>query len=298
MLPILVMGGFITAQEPAVPPAPATPSALVSLQTTVGGTAQPAPVTNGSLRQDILNGCSQQEENSRTTTIVGTPYPVKASSEGPFSGAITLNQDSFFGFYPILSGSYSITDRIAFTFYGLFWTNPGFSPTGTGTGLWTEFGFGVNFSLFDGAVSVNPAIGYLNGSLLSGSSRATVFDGIVAQISFSHAGKYTEGQLYGAYYIATSAPSNNNFVHWWVTGGVRPFADRTDWTQIFSTGFHFEQLYQTKAKVGDTSNIYTWLGPYVQITFPNSIFLRITTGWDLQDRVSSSFYKATMGFAF
>jgi hypothetical protein len=235
----------------------------------------------------------------KTSTIVGTPYPLSAASEGAFSGSVTLNQDSFFGFYPILNGSYSVNDRFSLTFYGLFWTNPGFSPNGTGgTGLWTEVAVGVSFTLLEGALSVNPAVGFLNGALLSGAGRAIPFEGVVSQISFSHAGKYTEGQLFAAYYIATAAPSNNDFFHWWLTAGVRPFADSNNWMQIISTGVHFEQLYQTESAAGGTGNLYTWLGPYMQFTLPNNTFLRVSTGWDLKNRVSGNFYKATFGYAF
>jgi hypothetical protein len=238
-------------------------------------------------------------EPAMTSTIVGTPFPYTLGGDQRFSGSVILNQDSFFGFYPILNLGYSITDKVALTFYGTFWTNPAFTPSGTGgTGLWTEVGGGFSVSLFDGALSINPQIGVLNGALLSGSKRSDAFEGLVTQISFSHASKYTEGQLYGAYYIATEAPSTNNFVHWWITGGMRPFADSPEFPQILSFGVHFEQLYRTKYRGGETGNIYTWLGPYVQVTLPNRIFFRVTGGWDLQDNVSGTFYKVSMGYVF
>jgi len=79
---------------------------------------------------------------------------------------------------------------------------------------------------------------------------------------------------------------------------MQPFADSEDWTQIVSVGVHFEQLFRTKFRGGDTGNIYTWLGPYVQFALPNNVFLRVSGGWDLQDDVSGTFYKVTMGYAF
>ncbi len=297
-LMVLVLG-----QAPAQPERVQPPVTMLVGQTP---TASPSPSPGlqpmddpiAGMRQDGLSGTCL--EPRRTDTIVGTPYPLKATGgEEAFSGSVTLNQDVFFGFYPILNGSYAINDRFALTFYGLFWTNPALTPSGTGgSGLWTELGVGVSFALFDKLVTVNPAIGYLNGTLLSGASRPRPFDGIVSQVSFSHAGTYTEGQLYFAYYAATSAPSNNDFLHWWTTAGLRPFANRDNVTQILSFGVHFEQLYQTKARISSTSNIYTWLGPYVQVTLPNNVFLRVNAGWDLQDNISGSFYKASMGFVF
>ncbi|MCS7045574.1 MAG: hypothetical protein NZO58_04380 [Gemmataceae bacterium] len=300
MVPTAMMCALLMGQVPELPKAAEGPS---SVRTPATGPAVLSPTTTTGVQPQPelwLDQVAKQEP--RTTTIVGTPYPFMAPSDEPaqkFSGSVTLNQDSFFGFYPILNGSYAITDKCALTFYGLFWTNPGFTPSGTtGTGLWTEVAAGISFPILDGAVSVNPAVGFLNGALLSSADRANAFEGIVSQISFSHAAKYTEGQLFMAYYAATSAPSNNNFLHWWVTAGLRPWADNTDWTQIVSAGVHFEQLYRTKAEIGEARNIYSWLGPYLQVTLPNNAFLRVNAGWDLQDLVSGTFYKATIGYAF
>ncbi len=300
MIQSLLLTALVVGQVSTLPTAMETPANARTQA--VGSPITQPEISLCSPGQQQSFGERAQREQPRTTTIVGTPYPLKASSEepsDPFSGSITLNQDSFFGFYPILNGSYQINDQFALTFYGLFWTNPGFTPSGTGgQGLWTEVALGTSFTILDEALTVNPALGFLSGALLSGADRSHPFEGLVAQISFSHADKYTEGQLFTAYYFATSAPSNNNFLHWWITGGVRPFADSTNWTQIISVGAHFEQLYQTKAKVGDTSNIYTWIGPYVQFTLPNDVFIRVNAGWDAQDSVSSNFYKMTLGYAF
>lgn len=299
MFQTLMMGAMVMGQAPAMPTPMAQPANMYT-QAASPLMAQPVASPYAQVQGDLFIERAPQEQ-PRTTTIVGTPYPVIAPSDdaAPFSGSVTLNQDSFFGFYPILNGSYALNDRFALTFYGLFWTNSGFTPTGTGgTGLWTEFALGISFSILDGAITVNPAVGFLNGALLSGADRSVPFEGVVSQVSFSHAAKYTEGQLFAAYYTATSAPSNNDFFHWWLTAGVRPFADNCNWTQIVSVGAHFEQLYQTKARAGDTSNIYTWLGPYVQFTLPNNVFLRVNSGWDLQDNVSGNFYKATIGYMF
>ena len=294
MLSVFVLGQATGTPNPMVPP--------INLPVPTDSVrAQPALSPYGTTDQAVFVDQNAKEE-PKTSTIVGTPYPLKAASEGEsskFSGSVTLSQDSFFGFYPILNGSYAINDRFALTFYGLFWTNPGFTPSGTGgTGLWTEFAAGISFTVLDGAFTINPAFGFLSGALLSGADRSIAFEGVVSQISLSHAGKYTEGQIFGAYYVATSAPSNNNFFHWWATAGIRPFADNNNWTQIISLGAHFEQLHQTKAELGETTNIYTWIGPYIQLTLPNDVFIRVNAGWDLQDKVSGNFYKTTLGYVF
>lgn len=300
MLQSLVLSAVLMGQTPATP----TPMEALTNgrpQMMVQGALPPTVVDSSvPIKQELFLD-RQPQDQPRTQTIVGTPYPLKAASEddGAFSGSVTLNQDTFFGFYPILNGSYALNDKFALTFYGLFWTNPAFTPSGTGgTGLWTEIAGGISFKVLDDAITVNPALGFLSGKLLSGADRAMTFEGIVSQVSISHASKYLEAQAFGAYYVATAAPSNNNFFHYWLTGGVRPFADCTDWKQIVSVGAHFEQLYQTKSPAGNSTNIYTWLGPYVQLTLPNNVFLRVNAGWDLQDTVSGNFYKVTMGYVF
>lgn len=227
-----------------------------------------------------------------------TPPPEEKPKD-PFSANLTLNQDSFFGFYPIFSGSYNIDDQWAFTFYGQFWTTPSFSTDGQGgLGLWTEAGVGVSLKVWDGLFVVNPQLAFLSGSLLSGANESRTFEGVVPTLTINHNAKFTQGQAYFGYYLATSAPSNNDFVHWWIYGGVTPFADSNDWLQIFTVGAHVEQLFQTKNKNGPTSNIYTWVGPYIQFSLPNNAYFRFAGGWDTQDRVSGTFYKATMGFSF
>jgi hypothetical protein len=300
MFQSLMLSAFVMGQAPVMPSATEA-SPTMRIQTSDPLMSQPVVSPYSTMPSGLFQESASQDR-PRTTTIAGTPYPLIAAGDepaSPFSGSVTLNQDSFFGFYPILNGAYQLNDRFYLTFYGLFWTNPGFTPSGTGgTGLWTEIAAGIGFNILDDLLYVNPAVGFLNGRLLSGADRSVAFEGIVTQISFSHAAKYTEGQLFWAYYTATSAPTVNNFLHWWITGGVRPFADSDNWSQIISVGAHFEQLYQTKNKLGDTSNLYTWIGPYVQFTLPNNVFMRVNVGWDTQDTVSGNFYKATIGYVF
>lgn len=117
-------------------------------------------------------------------------------------------------------------------------------------------------------------------------------------MTINYSTTYLEGQLYAGYYLATAAPRNNDFLHWWVNGGVKPWAEAHHAASLLSIGFHFEQLYQTRNRLGDTGNLYTWLGPYLQFKWTNGIYLRFNAGWDLQNNLSNNFYKATMGFSF
>jgi hypothetical protein len=226
--------------------------------------------------------------------------PIQAQQpKNPFSATVRLAQDSFFGFYPILNGYYNITDNLQFSFYGQLWTTPSFSVNGRGgSGLWTEVGIGFNYSMFDGGLTINPQIGVLNGVLLSGSSEPQAFEGIVPTVTINQNGTFTEGEFYFGYYLATAAPRNNDFVHWWINGGVKPFAESESWLKIVSVGAHFEQLWQTRNKNGATGNLYTWLGPYVQFKLPSNVSLRFSSGWDLERVQSDSFYKLQLSYAF
>jgi len=75
----------------------------------------------------------------------------------------------FFGLYPVGAGNYPLSDKLSFTYYGIMWTS--LSNGAGGFGSWSEFGTGINFSVADAKLGINPQIGVLSGSLLSKSSR-------------------------------------------------------------------------------------------------------------------------------
>ena len=74
----------------------------------------------------------------------GSASAQSAPAEDRTSYTISMNQDTFFGFYPMFTSAYKVNDKVDWTTYGIFWTTPSFG-TGGGSGLWTEFGTGVNF---------------------------------------------------------------------------------------------------------------------------------------------------------
>lgn len=223
------------------------------------------------------------------------------------SYTVSLNQDSFFGFYPTINGSYSLNKKVDWTFYGIFWTTPSFG-TGGGGGLWTEFGTGVNVSTFNGVLKLNPQIGVLNGKLLSNGSFPMFLEGVVPSITANLASSKLEGQYYLGYYAAlrkgqvlttdrarlVDAPVQNNFLHWWVNAGYKI-------SSTVSFGAHYEHL-RSNPSAGESSNVYKWAGPYVQASLPNGVALRLTGGWDVLDRPAtdgtSSFYKMSASFSF
>lgn len=235
--------------------------------------------------------------------LAGAPFASgqTGSSEPRASYRISLNQDVFFGFYPTFAANYKANDRLDWTAYGIIWTTPSFG-TGGGSGLWTEFGSGVNIKTFDGKWTFTPQLGFLNGKLLSNGSFPMALEGIVPNITSNVSTKRAEGEFYLGRYTAlrrgktsdgagglVSVPIQNNFLHYWINGGVRI-------SPLISAGLHYEQLDSSPDGTGapPASGVYKWLGPYVQANFGN-FSVRFTAGPDVKNRPrgdgNQSFYK-------
>lgn len=222
--------------------------------------------------------------------------------------SVSLNQDNFFGFYPSINGSLSVNDKIDWTFYGIFWTTPSFG-TGGGGGLWTEFGTGVNISTLQGKLKLNPQIGVLNGKLLSNGAFPMLLEGVVPSLTANLGTNKWEGQYYIGYYTATrkgqilttdrsprlvDAPVQNNFLHWWVNAGYK-------FSSSFSAGIHYEHLRSNPSE-GASTNVYKWVGPYLQASLPSGLTLRFSGGGNVLDRPANdgnnTFYKMSASFNF
>ena len=256
----------------ALPQAPVSPRPVMH--------QNPAPIqdaVNGPVVQNVL----KEEEKSN-----------------PLSSRLELNQDSFFGFQPTLYAFYEINPVLDFSFYSILWTTPDFSAFGGGQGLWTEVGLGVRLKFLDNTWSVNPQIGILNGSLLSGATRHLPLEGYVPNIRVNHSDTFSEGEFYMGYYVAARDPRQNDFLHWWINAGVKPFGDRDDWLSIFAVGVHFEHLRLTRSRGGNPTDVYMWVGPYFQAAVSNRLSLRFSAGWDLDGDIAPGFYKSNIVFTF
>ena len=219
------------------------------------------------------------------------------------SFTVTLNQDSFFGFYPAFNGLIPIGDNVDFSFYGIIWTTDAFG-TGLGSDLWTEFGAGV--AIYSGNLVIKPQIGLTNGALLSGGARdpngvpagtgGNFADGIVPSLTMNYSDDTFEAEFYGGYYAALRNRNDDaalDFLHTWVNAGYK-------FTDNFSAGAHYELLSNTRNTFpgGSTAVAYQWLGPYVQFSTDNGFFARFTAGADIEDGNDGDFYKLTAGFSF
>jgi len=233
------------------------------------------------------------------TLVCGNAVMAEAEKEeDKLSVAVSLNHDAFFGFNPFVGVTYATDSNYDLTFYGIQWG----AGTGRDWGNWTEAGFGFGFEALDGALYVNPQLGFTFGSLLSSNAAedGVVGDGIVPNLTVNLDHEGWEGQLYAGWYKdlrdnARAGGTTAEFVHYWINGG-RQFG------QYFSAGLHFEEL-----RLSGGSNIsgaipgYRWLGPYVQVAKDNA-GMRFSFGADLTEDATSfsdnDFYKLQVFFNF
>jgi hypothetical protein len=226
-----------------------------------------------------------------------------AAEEENFYGSVSLNQDTFFGFYPVLAAGYEVADDIDFTFYSILWTTPSFSAGAlsaeegsapNGGGLWTEVGVGANFRFMDDQISLNPQLGLLNGGLLSQRGRPLMGEGIVPNLTANYDGDYVEAEIYFGYYLALRSPRTADFIHYWANAGAKPFGADS----LLSVGIHWEHLRLARLAEGDAADIYKWIGPYVSFNLPRGVSLQFAGGLDIEDSGMTDFYKASIGMDF
>ena len=245
-----------------------------------------------------------------TFIAIAGASPALAQEAGPSNRdptfTVTMNQDTFFGFYPAFNGLVPVNDVMDFSFYGIFWTKPAFGlgQGNSGDDLWTEFGVGLNFNLMEGKLKVKPQLGFTNGSLLSGGARNTdgdtvgarFLDGVVPSLTMNYSDDSFEAEWYSGYYAALrqrNGDAAQDFLHLWVNAGFK-------FSSLVSAGAHYELLSNTRNTYagGQTARVYQWLGPYVQFTLPQGMFARFTGGSDIESGNAGDFYKLSIGMTF
>ncbi len=218
---------------------------------------------------------------------------------------ISLNMDAFFGLNPFLGASYNIDDGEGKSFstditaYGIQWG----AGTGSDWGQWTEAGAGFNFGFYDGALNINPQLGFTFGSLLSSGAAddGIVGDGIVPNITINLDTSRWEGQGYAGFYLPlrneaneAGGQSTNRYIHWWLNLGYKV-------NPIVSVGAHVEELFlDGGSEINDRVDGYFWVGPYVQVS-KGTAGMRLSFGADLDDGNSFSmndFYKLQFFYSF
>lgn len=308
---LTVAGAFpalASEQAPALAAATAVPpftidetsGEIAGVITAAAVEAAPITITSGIISPITNVSPSQISVDSAAVAaaVQASSMPEKRSE----SFTVVLNQDSFFGFYPTFNGLIPISDTVDLSFYGILWTTSDFSTNGGGGDLWTEFGIGANFHTMDGALTIKPQIGILNGALLSGGAAGgaggNVFDGVVPNLTMNYSDDAFEAEFYGGYYAAARNRNTSglDFLHTWVNAGYK-FTDK------FSAGAHYEILALTRNSNpgGAPSNVYQWVGPYVQFSLDNGFFARFTGGVETGGGAGGNegdFYKLAVGFSF
>ncbi len=197
----------------------------------------------------------------------------------PTTLTLSINQDPAFGFYPIVSGSRSIGANTAFTFYGTFWTIDALGAD-KGLDLYTEFGAGVNFTLAEGALNLNPQLGIVGGRFQSGGNRVVIGDGIVPSLYASYAlGAFSviAGGIYWAP-LRREGLVQRGFVDYYIAPTVT-FSD------FVSAGVLYDHCRNATTESGRTTydTLYHWLGPFVRFTVKNAASLQFAFGADFTD---------------
>lgn len=240
--------------------------------------------------QNIFSQKIEMDENNKDETSI----------------SLVLNQDPIFGFYPSAYGTLPINEKQSFTFYGIFWTTGGFDEGKEGLSLVGEFGVGINFSLFDDQLNINPSIGIGNGRYQSGANRTVVLDNFVLNLlfDFNKEDFNTNGGI--IYWLAGRREGypQINMYNYFLSAGY-------SFSRNFETGIYFEDMV-TREKVIEKDEIitksytsYLWLGPYIKFKVSSGAFLSAYLGVDLADYTNSipddnkrikDFYKLSLGF--
>lgn len=213
-----------------------------------------------------------------------------AQDDERLSVNVSINHDAFFGTNPFLGATYKMDSGNDLTFYGIMWG----TGTGSAWGQWTEFGVGMGFTALDGALYINPQLGFTSGSLLSSGAESDgiIGDGIVPNLTMTLDNGPWEGQLYFGWYkdLRDKAPANgttNEYIHYWLNGGYKI-------NKYFSAGLHFEELFLSGGSNVSRMDGYRWVGPYFQVAKGNA-GMRFSFGTDTTSDSSSfshnDFYK-------
>ena len=251
------------------------------------GFSQKSQVSSFTASADELSGSS-----SKTMIQVGSMVEKETGKQEklPATFAVQLLQNNAAGFYPLILGSFGLSHKLSFTYYGVFWTNPAFGTLESGGDLWFEYGAGVGFKAMNGDLFLNPSLGFTNGKFLSGGSQNVVGDGIVPSLfALYHKGRF-ETEFYLPYYKALreEGPVTRDFILNWVLPGVN-ISDH------LALGVHYEQFVNTRVTNGEGASVYQWLGGYVRLTAGKGYSLRISAGKNLYEgAIAPEFYKISV----
>lgn len=229
-------------------------------------------------------------------------------AETPTSFTAVISQDPAFGFYPAIYGSIGLSKNTSFTFYGVFWTSPVTGDLRTnniGMNLLTEFGAGVNFSLLDGSLNINPSFGIANGRYQSGADRPVLADNIVPSVALS----YSSGDfvITGGSILWLASRKEGDVQYDLMDYYLNP---SYNFSSYVNGGLYYDHLlFSTKTNdKTETVTSYMWIGPSLKLSTKSGASLSFIFGVDLVDYLNDEiidkdknikdFYKLSASLPF
>lgn len=235
-----------------------------------------------------------------------SPSGKQHDPENPWSMALSFGADKFFGFYPILAGTYKLRKDFGIAFGSTVYQHLGSQGPLQGSifsNPWILVHAGIHKEFFDGKLIVRPEVGFTNGQILSsgndffGTTQPyTVFDGWLTKLNSSYSGDLFEGTVDMAYvgYWRHEGPTVSSYLHAVAYGGVRV-------SKFISVGPYYESLWMTADHGGPTGGsagasglglpdqqLFSWLGPAVRLKVPSlgmSVF--VSGGVDLDNTLQN-----------
>lgn len=226
----------------------------------------------------------------------------------PFSVTVSLNQDKFFGFYPIVKGTYYLRQDFGIAFGSTLYQRLG-NPRPDWSNPWTWIYGGIHKSFLDGKLVVRPQVGFTNGQVSScgapqlgsnGGCHANVFDAFLFLLQSHYAGEWLDADLYFVLVedIRKQGPTQSTFTHHWLYAGV-PVIHTEHGTKLIVGGY-YEDIHQINsggqgctsclangqaASVLPPTGMIAWLGGYVELRMPKGMSLMFAAGKDFAEDV-------------
>ncbi len=217
---------------------------------------------------------------------------------------LSLGQDPSFGFYPSIAGGYPLNDKLKFTYYGIFWTQDALAGNSGGVGLLTEFGVGLNFTMLDGQLNINPTLGIGNGKFQSGGASHVIGDDIVPALYVTYTNDNLETTIGGIFWkglrreqlVDKYRDQLQYFLNLWF------LADKH-----LDVGLYYDHFMLTEEDLTSTTTntTYFWVGPSIRFKTKSGASFWFSVGPDLVDYVNGNeqknireFYKMVFSVTF
>lgn len=225
-----------------------------------------------------------------------------------FYVSVSLNQDKFFGFYPIISGTYFLRNDFGIAFGTTLYQNLS-NPRPDWSNPWTWVYGGIHKSFMDGKLVLRPMVGFTNGQVNScgaaqlgsnGGCHANVFDAFLFLFQGHYIGEWLDADAYFVLVkdVREQGPTQSAFTHHWLYAGV-PIIHTERGTKLIVGGY-YEDIHQINgggnacfgclangrdASVLPPQGMIAWLGGYVELRMPMGMSLFFAAGKDFAQDV-------------